>query len=1166
MGDAAGFIDAFLGAVIESIEPLADALTDGDAFVQLMDDLGWGPPDGDFNISDVAAFIDVVPALQQAQGLLDTVRQGSGQDPALLTELSNAVASMIAGLTGLASGQAPSTLPAPLNSSGFWVSFAEEIVGHLLDSYLRRNKPLTWALMYLTGILDDQPVAASDSRIDGYAARILRWDRIGQFLQHPQQVVGDVYGWGSSFRYVELTRRLFWALSAAGLRPLLEPPDQAIVDQQYGTGASAPADVSLIRLPIFEDSALDAVTFEAGLVFVAVPSAHGAAGTPQALMIAPYAAGEVTALFSLAPDVTLVIDGTVDAEGGVAIRIAPGQVSVDTPGVALSDSIGVEVDYAPAASWTLLGGRTGTGVTLAGASIGLRLSGIGTVPVLELRAGFQGLVASLSLDGADGFLAEFIGGGALAAKAGGTLVWSSQAGLHFEGGSLTISLPQHINLGVILLTGAHATVGVDGGTPSLTLAVDASGQLGPIVCSVQGIGAKLSLDSSGSGPVAGAQLGIGFKPPDGVGLALTAPPVSGSGFLAYLPADSRYLGAMALAVGDVSIAAVGVLDTKPPGYSLIILASAQFPPVELGFGFSLTGIGGLVAVNRTADVPSLQALARAGRLDDLMFPADLIHRAPQVAANLARQFPAAPGHFIVGPAVQIQWGTGRMINADIGVFIELSDSGGVITTLRIALLGLVHLTLPAGATPVADITLDILGVLDFAAQTVSLDAGLRKSTIAAFPLTGQAALRASWGSNPTFLLAIGGFNPHFQAPAGFPALQRVTLAIGSDNPRLTLSAYLALTSNTLQLGCAAQLYAAQNVFGVTAAVSASLAFDALLQFKPFGLIVDLTIAAAILVNNNPILMLKLDLHVTGPAPWTVSGSATFQFTVFTITIPVSITAGSSAPPQSPQLVDLNGNLLAALADPHSWATAPPPGHGLVRVRGQNAANPALHPLGSLAVRQHAVPLGQRIDRYGPDLLDAACQYDITGASLGGQPASGTAVADFFAPAQYLTMNDADKLSAPSFEMMTAGLAFGDTGLILPASGQAVVDTVSTATWDAVTLDSPDPTQTGTPTVSPPTTGSLSVPDTLLAAQLAGAAAAVNGPAARSQVVYASRGIGVAVQPPAYAVVAMNLTVATSAAAPAPILWIATQTAGQTAATQGGYSQPCQVVYTSEVPG
>src|SRR5262249_58566801 len=126
-----------------------------------------------------------------------------------------------------------------------------------------------------------------------------------------------------------------------------------------------------------------------------------------------------------------------------------------------------------------------------------------------------------------------------------------------------------------------------------------------------------------------------------------APGVSGVGFIAFDEVNARYLGALALAVGDVSISAVGVLDTRLPGgaqgYSLVVVASATFPPIQLGFGFSLGGIGGLGGVHRTVGVPSLQALARAGRLGDLMLPADLIHPAPQVAAGLGPAFPPAHG-------------------------------------------------------------------------------------------------------------------------------------------------------------------------------------------------------------------------------------------------------------------------------------------------------------------------------------------------------------------------------------------------------------------------------------------------------------------------------------------------------------------------------------------
>ena len=246
----------------------------------------------------------------------------------------------------------------------------------------------------------------------------------------------------------------------------------------------------------------------------------------------------------------------------------------------------------------------------------------------------------------------------------------------------------------------------------------------------------------------------------------------------------------------------------------------------------------------------------------------------------------------------------------------------------------------------------------------------------------------------------------------------------------------------------------------------------------------------------------------------------------------------------------------------------------MRVRGQGgAAAAAVHPLGSLTVRQHAVPLGQRIERYGPDLLDAACRYDITGTGLGGQATPGTAVTDFFAPAQFLTMTDADKLSAPSFEMMTAGTTIGAAALTVPptpGTAQApatVIDTVSAATWDTLTLDSPDPAQP--PPASPPppavpAAGTTSVPAQLLAAQLSGAAAALAVPAGQDQAIYARPGIGIAVQAPGYAITGLNL--AAPATTTAISSWhLLSLTAGLTTAAQAGYQQNWQVIYTSEVP-
>ena len=432
---------------------------------------------------------------------------------------------------------------------------------------------------------------------------------------------------------------------------------------------------------------------------------------------------------------------------------------------------------------------------------------------------------------------------------------------------------------------------------TLTAGLDATVSIGPVSAAVTNLGLRALLDSAPGGNLGALNLTLEFKPPDGIGVSMDADPVSGTGFIAFDEADGRYLGALALAVGDVSIEAVGVLDTRLPGgakgYSLVVVAAATFPPVQLGFGFALDGIGGLIGVNRTLDLPSLQATARAGHLDDLMFPADLANRAPQAAANLAAEFPAAQGHFVIGPAVRLQWGTDGLLDAEIGVFIELSDGGGRIALLRVALLGWVHLTLPDADAPVADLTLDVLGVVDLAAKRLSLDAGLRNSTVAGFPLTGQAALAGRVGREPGVRLRRRRVRPALRRARRVP-----DAAAGDDGHRRRRApgSPSARTSRSRPTRRSSAARPACTPSAGPAAVNASLSFDALLQFKPFGLTIDLTITAAVLLDGNAIMSLDLDLHVKGPQPWTVTGRASFHVLFCSFTVPIAITVGPQPQP------------------------------------------------------------------------------------------------------------------------------------------------------------------------------------------------------------------------------------------------------------------------------
>jgi hypothetical protein len=146
--------------------------------------------------------------------------------------------------------------------------------------------------------------------------------------------------------------------------------------------------------------------------------------------------------------------------------------------------------------------------------------------------------------------------------------------------------------------------------------------------------------------------------------------------------------------------------------------------------------------------------------------------------------------------------------------------------------------LPSLDNDLVRINLDSIGVLDFDQNTASIDAMLVDSRLAKkFVLTGAAALRAGWGSGPHqgFVLAVGGFNPHFAPPAGVPPLARVAIALCSgNNPRLTCEAYFAITANTIQFGANASLYAEAYSFSI----SGDIGYDVLITRAPLHFIAD----------------------------------------------------------------------------------------------------------------------------------------------------------------------------------------------------------------------------------------------------------------------------------------------------------------------------------------
>src|SRR6185295_2607876 len=104
---------------------------------------------------------------------------------------------------------------------------------------------------------------------------------------------------------------------------------------------------------------------------------------------------------------------------------------------------------------------------------------------------------------------------------------------------------------------------------------------------------------------------VGFKPPKGVGLSIDAGAVRGGGYLFFDTENEEYAGVVQLSILEtISITAIGMITTRMPdgskGFSLLVIISVEFNPgIQLGMGFTLNGLGGILGLNRTMVLEAL---------------------------------------------------------------------------------------------------------------------------------------------------------------------------------------------------------------------------------------------------------------------------------------------------------------------------------------------------------------------------------------------------------------------------------------------------------------------------------------------------------------------------------------------------------------------------------
>ncbi len=606
--------------------------------------------------------------------------------------------------------------------------------------------------------------------------------------------------------------------------------------------------------------------------------------------------------------------------------------------------------------------------------------------------------------------------------------YSTISGFYFGGSAgLEIYLPLHLNFHLLKVKGLILKIG----SPAWTFEVNTNlkSKLGPLEIDIKKIGIKTQLTFTSGGNLGFTDVkSPGFNFPNSLAAKLNTPLISGGGFLNRR--EDGYDGILALSMKALDLTGIAVLTTKMPngedGFSLIVSINVIFfPPIQLSFGFTLAGVGGLIGVNRTMKVDTLRQRIADGAMNSIMFPENPIENADRIIGDLRSVFPPQEGHFVIAPFLRIGFGTPTIVKLDLGIVLEFPFSG------RVILLGSLGVYLPSIDSRKVEINIDVLGDFNFAEEYIRVEGRLRQSHILSIPLKGGFAFMLDWGKQPAFLFSIGGYHPRYKKPARFPEIPRLNAVVRiGDVVTLSCDYYQAITSNSFQIGFAAFMKAS----AMGASLEGRFSFNTLLQFNPFFFSVDMGMSVKLKYKGKTLAGVAFYYLLSGPSPWTAAGYA--EVSILFITLKINFRVQSGEAEDQPKTYEPIDSLLAkvtkSLEAPANWTAKLPPGfrtaESLRPAAELNGNGTVLHPSGYLQVRQTALPFEHRIGKYGNSYVREKPKFsfhqNIRIGDVEARVRSSQLVKENFARGQFEDLSNAEKLSSPDFEEFVAGLSFG----------------------------------------------------------------------------------------------------------------------------------------------
>lgn len=1004
-----GTLELLAKHLASAIIPLKVAVSDLTSFRSYMYRLGWDVKSLPQSYIDLGNLVDDVskalenlqdkPSLSEIQHIFDTVKR-----------LYLAVKEL-------------NETPEGVDAESFMSEIAKRIFELLIVDYISNNVPRLYTFLLALGIIEVEYHEDTNTR-PAYLRSKIRTDILSSLVSDPTSVLKLLYNWGiESFNFQKLAEYLQEFCISLDIPASIKRVREELGEGYQDSGQTTETIEWMVKIPFF-DTEIEGIPVEVGIAVLELPSEEDKLpGVIIQPMIPP-----LNEEYRISDEISLRIEPGTDLSTVFGILVRPNNISLRYPfrkdNLPAESIFGLVLEYKPSRPKIIFGSPLSSRLQIGGASINLHAK-FGSTNQLRLELSAKDLSLVLDLKGEDGLLNRLFGGSDLIIPIPLSVEWSNVSGLRFKGGSgFSISFNPHLKIGgakidkltLQLLSGDRVDPDPNFATQIL---LSIGGNIGPVSFSMDGIGLQLKtvFKDGNAGPF---DIGVDIIPPHGIGLAINANGVKGGGFISRR--ENQYSGIIDLNLSGYSIQALVIVKTDPFTSLLFAIFSQFRTPLQLGAGWKITKIGGLLGINHTVSHNSIASGIKSGILDNIMFPENIISNAPSVISNFETVFPVLQGQNIIGPAIRIAYGTPTLIAGDVAVILEFPNP------FLLSILGKVTSKLPNQDNPIIQINIGILGALDIVNGKAEVYGSLYDSKILGYSLSGDMAMAVSWGSERNFIFSVGGFNPKFTPPANFPpfgapTLKRLNLAFSSN---VRLECYMALTSNTLQVG--ARIDAVFSAAGAT--ISGYLEFDALVQFSPLYYIVDVEGGLSVKFKGRSLASVNFAGFLEGPNPHRIKGSVRFSILWWSISKSVDETFGEQLPEQVSQ-IDPWPFLRDALAQNESWSQNIPVWTSTsVSIKEtseieEDVIRQLVHPFGNLKVSQKVVPLNHRLTKFG--VADPTENFRFEIVSINGIPASNLVqIQDYFAPAQFTKYDNSEILTLKSYDLMNSGVFVGTT--------------------------------------------------------------------------------------------------------------------------------------------